>query len=138
MNRINIENIKSVFIVLLWAFGLFSQHVICFDLFDSNYLYLYVLAMLCALAQYILLRHGSHMQNARYILKICFVLYTCVAVLKIVTQIYFFRFTLHVKGLDVLCLSIDVIGALFTLLTYKKHKTGDASLSHKTGDGSAS
>lgn len=125
MNRINVENIKSAFIVLLWAFGLFSQHVICFDLFGSNHLYLYVLAMLCALVQYILLRHGSHMQNARYLLKFCFVLYMCVAVLKIITQIYFFRFTLYVKGLDALCLSIDVIGAIFTLLAYRKHKKVD-------------
>lgn len=121
MNRNIGKNIKSVFIILLWAIVLFTQHVICFDFFDSNFLYLYVLALLCALAQYILLRLGSHMQNARCVLKFCCIVYIGVAVMKMVTQIYFFRFTLHVRGLDALCLAIDTVGALFALLTYKKH-----------------
>lgn len=115
------ENVKAVFVVLLWALSLFSQHIICFDFFDSNFLYLYVLAILCALTQYIILHYSCNIRSGKCILKICCVVYICAVVLKALAQICFFRFQLYTRGLDILCLAIDGIGALYTFLELKKH-----------------
>lgn len=114
MNRSIADTIKDIFIIILWALALFAQHIICFDLFETDFLYLYMLATLCALLQYTALLIERKRQSTGRILKIFGIAYVCIVVWEVLTQVYFFRFQPQLRGLDVLCLVIDISGVLFT------------------------
>lgn len=102
------EALRWVPAALVWAALLFAQHVVCFDVFDTNLWYLYLLAVAFAACQYILLhRNRPH----RALLCTCGVAYSTVGVLKTpVTLILIFQ---GGWGLSLLCQLLDLAGAAY-------------------------
>ena len=96
-------------VFLLWLVFFFAQHVICFDVFDDNEWYFYLLAIFCALIQYTLLFFRKQALNLYGIV------YACTAFFKSLQFILYVSFQGYVPVLQILCTFIDVVGAVFTL-----------------------
>ena len=74
------KGLKWVGILLLWGFLLFSQHLVYFDMFNTNFGYLHLLALALAAGQGALLWAN---RNRRSLLLSCGLVYSAIAVLKI-------------------------------------------------------
>ena len=108
------EALKWVGSLLLWGLLLFSQHVVCFDVFDTNYLYLHLLALGLAAGQGALL-YGT--RTRRWLLLSCGMAYSAIAVLKI--PLTFLFFALGGWRTDLTCLVLDIAGAAWCFLLLK-------------------
>ena len=104
---VRIVSLAGVF--LLWFVFFFAQHIICFDVFDANAWYFYLLAIFCALIQYALLFF------TKKALTLYGIVYACTAFLKFLQFIRYVSFQGYVPTLQILCAFIDVVGAVFTL-----------------------
>ena len=104
------ETIKGVLATLAWAALLFAQHIVCFDVFDSNRWYLYALALILALAQMVILqRQRQH----RRLLVACGLGYSALGVLK--TPFTLFMVIWNPQSswqLSLLCQVLDFAGAI--------------------------
>lgn len=109
MKRKVLNIVGSAFVFLLWVAFFFTQHIICFDVFDANEWYFYVLAIFSALIQYTLLFFTKKALNLYGII------YACIAFFKTLQFILYVSFQGYVPMLQILCTFIDVLGAVFTL-----------------------
>ena len=96
-------------VFLLWFVFFFAQHIICFDVFDANEWYFYLLAIFCALIQYTLLVFSKKA------LTLYGIVYACTAFFKSLQFLMYVSFQGYVPALQILCAFIDIVGAVFTL-----------------------
>ena len=105
------EKMKRLGSLLLWGLLLFSQHAVCFDMFDTNYSYLHLLALALAAAQGVLL-YGN--RKRRPLLLACGWAYGAVSILKFPIALALF-FTGGWQT-DQTCLLLDIAGAVWCFL----------------------
>lgn len=95
-------------IAIVWAFCCLMQHIACFDVFDSNLWYLYLLATAFAAVQYLLLRLCKQLKATRPVFAIVAIVYCVGAVLN-----FLFGFIRLFSGsgcLMILCGVLDIVG----------------------------
>ncbi len=105
------EAVKWIGSLLLWGVLLFSQHLVCFDLFNTNFGYLHLLALALAAGQGALLHANRY---RRHLLLSCGLAYSAVAVLKI--PISFMLFFTGGWQTHMTCLLLDIAGAVWCFL----------------------
>lgn len=112
--------LKSVGLWLLWALALFAQHVSCFDVFETNFLYLWLIAILAAALHYTLL---VLFRGQNLLLLVCYGFYFVMTVGKLFALVEMIRFQNQI-GLTLLCFLLDA-GGLMTagmLLSSRRRK----------------
>lgn len=121
MKRI-LYGLRLLILWVLWALLLFVQHVSCFDIFESNFLYLYLIAALSAVLHYGML---VLLRRHKWVLQLCCGCYCFLVAAKLFALYEMIRFENQI-GLTLLCLCLDAAGvaAVLFLLREKKHETG--------------
>lgn len=111
------EALKRVGSLLFWGVLLFAQHVVCFDVFDTNFGYLHLLALALAAGQGALLWAS---RNRRSALLACGWAYGVVSVLKLPISLAL----LSTGGwrTDTTCLLLDLAGAAWCIWLIKRGK----------------
>ena len=105
-----VKKISALLIFLCWLLFLFCTHLICFDIYNSSPWYCYVLSCVAALFQYTLLLVLNRNGNTTPLIYICFVIYGCLSLSKIIQIIAY-----QAYGLWVLCGFLDLCGSVLTL-----------------------
>ncbi len=103
------EALKWTGSLLLWGLLLFAQHVVCFDVFDTNYGYLYLLTLVLAGGQFAVLYRN---RTRRIFLCACGLAYSVLGVLKLPGTLL-----LVILGgwqLSLLCQVLDFAGAAWS------------------------
>ena len=103
--------------MIVWLLLLFIQHLACFDVFDSNLWYLYMIACVAALLQYgILFFTGKHISQKVMPWVGCAV-YAFLAVAKVwqLTVQSNFQPSGHI-GLAVTCMGLNLVGLAIVLV----------------------
>jgi len=124
--------LKQIVIIILWSLFLFLQHVTCFDVFDSNAWYLYILAVLFAFAHCFSLFPFFKLLSRKSCLWFFGFIYAFLSLMKLYQIFYWKNYHPYHIGLTVICLILDVLGMVIVgtmALKAKKKKTGDGSLS---------
>ena len=113
------EALKGIGSLLLWGLLLFAQHVVSFDMFDTNFCYLHLLALTLAAGQGALLWAN---RNRRSALLACGWAYAVVSVLKL--PISLALLTTGGWRADTTCQLLDLSGAAwcFWLIKRKNNK----------------
>ena len=107
--------IRNIAAVLMWLILLFLQHIVCFDFFNSNLWYLYLLAILFAIGQYLILFFLRKKVMEKWIMFIFLGLYAFTAIAKLLQIIYYTMF----DGLSILCLFLDIAQGLILCVNRK-------------------
>lgn len=116
------EALKWMGSLLLWGVLLFSQHLVCFDMFDTNYGYLHLLALVLWAVQGALL-YGN--RKRRSLLLSCGLAYSAVSVLKI--PLTFALFFTGGWQTHLTCLLLDMAGAVWCFLLAGRCAPADSS-----------
>lgn len=101
-------------LLVIWGVAWLAQHIACFDPFDSNLLYLYLLASVFAVLQWIALF------LARKCARIQSVFYVCMSLYALGAFVFFFWFITFLLspgsswGLMILSVLLDIGGALLS------------------------
>ena len=111
------KGLKWVGFLLLWGFLLFFQHLVCFDMFNTNYGYLHLLALALAAGQGVLLWANRKRPS---LLLACGLAYSAIAVLKI--PITFALFLTGGWQTHMTCLLLDIAGAAWCFLLLRSRK----------------
>jgi len=107
----NILNIFAILVgIVIWIGSLLIQHIACFDVFDSNFAYLYLLASLFSIIQYVsLLYIGKHLKGRIFLFLSC-ILYLILSICEIKLIFISKEFPMNSIGLVWLALILDLIG----------------------------
>ena len=111
---------QKVLLILLWGIFLFLQHVACFDVFDSNLWYLYVLALLFAYIQYALIIFLSRHFSCKHLLWVLASIYVFLSLAKLMQIILRSNYESYNMGLTIICLILDMLGSLITFFRLPK------------------
>ena len=115
----SVNMISAGVLFLLQLVFLFAQHVICFDIFNTGYWYLYLLAVSAAILQFVLLVCIGRTQAARAACIVSVAVYFLVAAAKLLSIVIYCDAMIP-AGLDVLCLCLDVFEGIFAFWILKK------------------
>ena len=110
----------ALVVMLFWLLLLLSQHIACFDVFESGFWYLYVLAVVFALLQFGLIHVLKKDSHSKWWLISCGVIYAVVSLLKLVQLLFVSMYEPHLDGLAITCFALDVFGAAFTAYKLRK------------------
>lgn len=108
--------LSAILIVLLWLIFLFLQHLACIDVFNINPWYLYVLAVLFACLQHVMLyiaRKHSLFCEFFMFFRIIYIITLSYPVIDIL------RYQLRLVGLDVLSLCLDALNVLLVFVWHR-------------------
>ena len=123
-NRIK-KHILIFALVMLWFFFLFLQHLACFDLFDTNAWYLYMLAAVFALAHYFCVFFVTKQLSQKQ-WKLGGAVYSFLSLLKLY---FIFSQKDYASGLTIFCIVLDAFGIVFALLVPKGQGDGSPASS---------
>lgn len=114
MNKKTNVDVYSTIAVFGILFFLFCQHIVCFDFFNSNFWYFYLLAILFSLVQYVIIIVVLKRKQAKICLRVCTIFYTVIFVLKLLQTLSHSEFESYPAGLTILCLILDLVGIVLT------------------------
>ena len=120
MKHISNIRIQLIPAALAWFGFLFLQHLACFDVFDSNLWYLYVLALLFACIHYALLVFLSGKTSCKPLLWGFGGIYAFLSLAKALQILLRHHYDPHSMGLTVVCFLFDILGFLITLYHLRK------------------
>lgn len=112
--------VQKVLLILLWGIFLFLQHLACFDVFDSNLWYLYVLALLFACIQYTFIIFLSRHFSCKCLLWLLAGIYVFLSLAKLMQISLRFNYESYNMGLTIICLISDILGSLITFFRLSK------------------
>lgn len=111
--------LQIVLAAFFWGVFLFFQYVVCFDFFDTNLWYLYLLALLFAFIQYALIVFITKQYSCKYILWACGSIYVSLSIIKLFQLLLRSGYEYH-KGLSIVCLLLSFLGSLITYFCLRK------------------
>ncbi len=97
--------IKAIVLLLLWLLFLAAMHLACFDMFDENALYFYLIAAGSFLLQIVLLYLINRMTGSTVWIIISEIIYVMLTLLAGIILLKGFCY-----GLLICCLCLDVLG----------------------------
>ena len=104
---------------IIWLILVFLQHIVCFDFFDTNLWYLYLMAISFALLHYVISSVIVKKSKQFVSLPIALV-YLLLSVAKLNQILVYQNYQPYPIGLTVCCFILDAIGALRTILLMNK------------------
>ena len=111
-----IKTFLSVVFFLLMVFAILFMHLACFDTFGDNLWYFYLLAIVAFLVQLVLMWFFFRQKQVGAIISFA----TIYALFFIFRDLYFLltihRYAQRPYGLDILALSLDLLGLLLCFL----------------------
>ena len=116
------KNVFTLGALIGWGIFLLIQHVACFDFFNSNFWYLYVVAFLCALIHYSFLILAVKWSKSRLLMVVCGTVYVLLFGAKLVELLTWSQYQPYPVGLSLLCCCLDGAGAGIALVLYQKIK----------------
>ena len=106
--------IRIVLVTIIWCFFLFLQHLACFDVFDSNSLHLYVLAILFGFIHCALIYYLSKQTSSKLLLCVLGCVYVLLSLVKLSQITFRNNYKYYHIGLTITCLALDALGALIS------------------------
>ena len=102
--------------MIVWLLLLFIQHFACFDVFDSNLWYLYMIACVAALLQYgIIFLTGKYISQ-KVLPWVGCIVYAFLAVAKVWQLAMRFNYEPDHMGLTITCLGLNLVGLAIVLV----------------------
>ena len=138
-----LKTVLSVVLFLFMVFAILFMHLACFDTFGDNLWYFYLLAIVAFLVQLVLMWFFFRQKQVW-----AFISFATIYALFFIFRDLYFLLTIHryaprPYGLDILALSLDLLGLLLCFLfmgqgTVLRPKVTSDKPSNGTGDGTVS
>ena len=112
------NKLKHILFFVIWLFLFFVQQLVCFDVLDANLWYFYVIAVLCAGLQFLLIRKS--ITKVDLMRKACCIIYGLSIIEKVIWLLTYLAYASFSIGLTIVCLVINICGILLLFLANDK------------------